>query len=84
MRRRLYHAARWSVHRPMGPHGAGSPVAVAAMSTSGALGARPREPPTILGRDMFAPACALDALGHRRPTAACHSQSSALAASLTS
>jgi Spy/CpxP family protein refolding chaperone len=24
--RRLYHEARWSAHRPMGPHGAGSPV----------------------------------------------------------
>jgi Spy/CpxP family protein refolding chaperone len=24
--RRLYNEARWSAHRPMGPHGAGSPV----------------------------------------------------------
>jgi Spy/CpxP family protein refolding chaperone len=24
--RRLYHEARWSAHRPMGPHGVGSPV----------------------------------------------------------
>jgi Spy/CpxP family protein refolding chaperone len=23
--RRLYHEARWSAHRPMGPHGGGSP-----------------------------------------------------------
>jgi hypothetical protein len=25
--RRLYEEARWSAHRPMGPHGAGSPGA---------------------------------------------------------
>jgi Spy/CpxP family protein refolding chaperone len=30
-RRRLYHEARWSAHRPMGPHGAGSPGAGAPM-----------------------------------------------------
>jgi len=29
--RRLYHEARWSAHRPMGPHGAGSPGAGAPM-----------------------------------------------------
>jgi Spy/CpxP family protein refolding chaperone len=29
--RRLYHEARWSVHRPMGPHGAGLPGAGAPM-----------------------------------------------------
>ncbi len=29
--RRLYHEARWSAHRPMGPHGGGSPGAGAPM-----------------------------------------------------
>ncbi|MBI2202452.1 MAG: Spy/CpxP family protein refolding chaperone [Candidatus Rokubacteria bacterium] len=29
--RRLYHEARWSAHRPMGPHGTGSPGAGAPM-----------------------------------------------------